>query len=145
MASRSKIAKRGAPEQEDAAELKLGDEFNDVGCLLNAEVQYLLARTSNGGPTVNDSAVYRKTWEHVQSYSSGTVEQTLTDVQNIRSILDRTEGLFKPFEIAQIGNLAPGSAEEAKALIPSLNRVDDEILQSILDELKVLRSYKGRA
>ena len=34
-------------------------------------------------------------------------------------ILERDAEMFKPFEVAQIANLSPGSSEEAKALIPS--------------------------
>lgn len=44
------------------------------------------------------------------------------------------------FEQAQLGSLGCGTAEEAKTLIPSLNsKIDDDALQSLLDQLERLR------
>ena len=48
-----------------------------------------------------------------------------------------------PFEVAQLGNLCPGDAQEAKALIPSLAMADREIDNSQLTELlEQLNSFK---
>lgn len=50
--------------------------------------------------------------------------------------------LLREFEMAQMGNLAPATAEEAKMLIPSLvGRIDDEELQKILDDLATIRRF----
>jgi len=47
------------------------------------------------------------------------------------------------FEMAQIGNLAPSTTEEAKQLIPSLNdRIEDDELQRILDDIITTRRYE---
>ncbi|KAJ3348791.1 hypothetical protein HDU91_006505, partial [Kappamyces sp. JEL0680] len=48
-------------------------------------------------------------------------------------------GHFSMFENAQLANLGCELAEEAKLLIPSLERLDDYELQSKLDEMKSLR------
>ena len=59
---------------------------------------------------------------------------------------------LREFEMAQIGNLAPATAEEAKMLIPRYihkkwlisslaGRVDDEELQKILDDLATIRRF----
>lgn len=48
-----------------------------------------------------------------------------------------------PFEVAQLGNLCPETAQEAKALIPSLAMPDREIDNSQLKELlEQLNSFK---
>ncbi|CED84050.1 RNA polymerase II, fourth largest subunit [Phaffia rhodozyma] len=133
MAPNTRIVKRGAQEPEDAAELKLGDEFNDAGCLLVSEVQVLLNQRDQSLESGN-SMVYTKTLAHVSQFS-----RPLEEVTTIRSILMREGDLFKPFEIAQIGNLLPKGAEEAKSLIPSLSKVDDDKLQGLLDELMVMK------
>ncbi len=59
-------------------------------------------------------------------------------------------GVLTPAESASLINLMPGTADEARALIPSLGAADDdrgtgvllgeEVLQEILDELQ---TYKG--
>lgn len=84
-------------------------------------------------------------------------------------ILTREKDLIKPFELAQLGNIMPDTADMAKSLIPScvslrgtpfvlarlklsltraralagrphrLSRLDDEKLQGLLDELAVTR------
>lgn len=54
------------------------------------------------------------------------------------------EGLAE-FEMAQLGNLGPETAEEAKALIPSLadGKKEEEELQRILDDLIASRRYQA--
>lgn len=47
------------------------------------------------------------------------------------------------FELAALGNLCPDGAEEAKALIPSLEgRFEDEELRQILDDITTKRSLQ---
>lgn len=47
------------------------------------------------------------------------------------------------FELAALGNLCPEVAEEAKALIPSLEgRFEDEELRQILDDIGTKRSLQ---
>lgn len=48
------------------------------------------------------------------------------------------------FEMAQLGNLCPESAEEARALIPSLNgKLDDDLLQKILEDMATARRLQA--
>lgn len=49
---------------------------------------------------------------------------------------------LKEFEVTQIANLAPAVSEEAKQLIPSLIRINDDDLQRLLDDLATLRKYE---
>ena len=53
------------------------------------------------------------------------------------------EGLAE-FEMAQLGNLGPETAEEARALIPSLveNKKEEDELQRLLDDLIAARRYR---
>jgi DNA-directed RNA polymerase II subunit RPB4 len=52
----------------------------------------------------------------------------------------KRKSLF-PFEIASMANLFPGSAEEARTLIPSLaDKLEDSEIQEILDDMKAYES-----
>ncbi|KAK4705339.1 DNA-directed RNA polymerase II subunit RPB4, partial [Phenoliferia sp. Uapishka_3] len=50
---------------------------------------------------------------------------------------------LKQFELAQLANLCPLEAEEAKALIPSLLEKDDDELQALLLEIASFRKFQG--
>ena len=48
------------------------------------------------------------------------------------------------FEMAQLGNLCPETAEEARALIPSLNgKLDDDLMQKILEDMSTARRLQS--
>ena len=53
------------------------------------------------------------------------------------------EGMAE-FEMAQLGNLCPDTADEAKTLIPSLNgKKEDDDLQRLLDDLAESRRFQS--
>ncbi|KAK1334929.1 hypothetical protein QTO34_004501 [Cnephaeus nilssonii] len=53
-----------------------------------------------------------------------------------------SEKKFHKFELACSANLCPETAEESKALIPSLEgRFEDEELQQVLDDIQTKRSF----
>ena len=58
--------------------------------------------------------------------------------------LEKHPGL-DPFEVAQLGNLCPKDAQEAKTLIPSLNMphrdFDNSALSELLEQLDSFRQY----
>lgn len=55
-----------------------------------------------------------------------------------------TEMALSEFEMAQLGNLCPETAEEARALIPSLvGKLDDDLLQRILDDMGTARRLQS--
>jgi len=75
----------------------------------------------------------------------------------------RRQSNLTQFETAQLGNLCPSTAEEAKSIIPrcagcavwkeelstetfpvygSLAKYDDDVLQPLLDELQSLRKFQ---
>lgn len=55
-----------------------------------------------------------------------------------------TDMSLSEFEMAQLGNLCPETAEEAKALVPSLSgKLDDDLLQKILDDMSTARRLQS--
>ena len=47
------------------------------------------------------------------------------------------------FELAALANLCPETAEEAKALVPSLEgRFEDDELQEVLNDIQTKRSFQ---
>ncbi|KAF8513415.1 HRDC-like protein [Hysterangium stoloniferum] len=133
-----RLRRRKDTEDEDAALLKLGPEFNNAGCLLISEVKYLLEhRDESKAPP--DTPVYNKTLEYVKTF---TRFQTSESAGAVRDILRREPALTQ-FETAQIANLCPVSAEEAKSCIPSLVKLDDDRLQALLDEIQTMRKFQN--
>ncbi|KAL8280875.1 hypothetical protein RQP46_006879 [Phenoliferia psychrophenolica] len=129
-------ARNKAQDDEDAAQLKLGPEFqNEEQTLTISEVKILLGRREN---VTTDNPVYKKTLDYVQAFSRFHEEET---VRNVRATLSDRE--LKPFELAQIANLCPLESDEAKALIPSLTEKDDDELQSLLNEIASYRKFQG--
>lgn len=63
------------------------------------------------------------------------------NVEAVERLLSARKELAK-FERAQLGSLCCDTAEEAKTLIPSLqDKITDEDLQSLLDEITKLMGY----
>ncbi|CAG7851674.1 SubName: Full=Uncharacterized protein {ECO:0000313/EMBL:CCA74453.1} [Serendipita indica DSM 11827] len=132
----TRLGRRTHLEEEDAATLKLGAEFNNAGCLLISEVKILL-KEKEGKPGV-DSPVFNKTVEYVNMFSKFSTEDT---IGLVRATLRRQANLTQ-FETAQLANLCPSTAEEAKSIIPSLAKYDDDELQPLLDELQSMRRFQ---
>ncbi|KAG8854582.1 RNA polymerase B [Tulasnella sp. 330] len=130
-------------EDEDAATLKLGSEFNNAGCLMISEVKTLLEfRAEKSGKIASETAVFKNTKSYVDTFSKFNDDTS----RSVREALTRhvDQGLTQ-FEIAQLANLIPASAEEAKNCIPSLIlKLDDDQLQEILDEIQAMHRSQTR-
>eukprot|EP01112_Ceratiomyxa_fruticulosa_P008617 TRINITY_DN2231_c0_g1_i1.p1 TRINITY_DN2231_c0_g1~~TRINITY_DN2231_c0_g1_i1.p1 ORF type:complete len:140 (+),score=16.79 TRINITY_DN2231_c0_g1_i1:226-645(+) len=126
----------GGVEEEDVSQLKLGPDFSKAQCLLNSEVAFLLQHRKDHEEGVQASPVFSKTQAYVDRFNRFKNKIALTEV---RAILGRNE--FEQYEIAALGNLLPESSEEAKALIPSLSRMNDEDLESLLNDLTTYQRY----
>jgi len=133
--SAPRLHRRANLDEEDASVLKLGQEFNNAGCLLISEVKYLLENRDKDAP---DTTVYNKALEYVRQFAKFT---TTDSASAVRETL-RREPLLTQFETAQIANLCPAEAEEAKSIIPSLVKIDDDRLQSLLDEIQTMRKFQ---
>lgn len=135
-------------EEEDASELRLGEEFVRAKCLMNAEVQQVLQRKYEqlqqlggnelgGGGGSNDAAQVSQVFEKALQYVKRVSRyQNPTAVRQVREKLTRNQ--LHEFELCVIGNLCPDTVEEAKALVPSLTkhgRMDDDAIEAMLADL----------
>lgn len=147
-------------EQEDAADLKFGDDFLDGKAkpLFNAEVFFLLEAQKETEQEDEDmmdrssSEMFQKTLMYCQKFSNFKTKDAARDV---RRALENKQ-LFRDWEIACLANLCPDQWEEARYLIRSLDgrtelpgkgivrdKLDDSLLQDILDEINVLKSFQA--
>lgn len=121
--------------EEDASKLQFGDDFANCPCLMTAETLILLQFQKHAFPTDSSSSqeksfssLFHRTLRYATDCSRYSNQETIREVRSGMS----DSGLVE-YEMAQIGNLGPETAEEAKCLIPSLCRISDAQLQSILD------------
>lgn len=130
--------------EEDANRLEFGAEFNDVPCLLTSEVFVLLENQRlQKLSTISDSSqadrlftnTFNKTFKYCQTFNRYKNKEMIREVRSCMGN-DLCE-----YEMAQLANLCPESAEEAKVLVPSLARILDERLQEILDQLQNTRKF----
>ncbi|CAL8092486.1 unnamed protein product [Calicophoron daubneyi] len=129
----------------DASELKFPKEFENSDTLMLAEVKLLLEhrKEQNEMATVHElelSPVFTKTLNYATQLSKFNNRET---IESVRSLLSQKR--FHAFELSALANLLPDTAEEAKALIPSLDssRFTDEELQQLLDEIQSKRSFQS--
>ena len=116
-------------QDEDAAQLILGPQFQNEHCLLHAEVRILLEKLKQNtesatttAPTAASidrhnisSAAFTKTLSQMEHISKFMNAETVKEARKLLHEHDQLE----PFEIAQLANLLPVTPEEAKTLIPS--------------------------
>lgn len=123
-------------EEEDAALLKFPKEFKDAETLIIAEVLKILENRkeqsdkADSGQKLNE--VFVKTLEHCKTFNR--LGENKEKIHAVRRML-QNKNLHK-FELAQLANLCPDSAEEARTFIPSLeNTNQDEELTEILNAM----------
>ncbi|XP_078521710.1 DNA-directed RNA polymerase II subunit RPB4 isoform X3 [Lissotriton helveticus] len=134
------------PRYPSHALCEMGDltqtEFENAETLLNSEVHMLLEHRKQQNESAEDeqelSEVFMKTLNYTARFSRFKNRETIASV---RSLLLQKK--LHKFELACLANLCPETAEEAKALIPSLEgRFEDEELQQILDDIQTKRSFQ---
>nr|XP_055057086.1 DNA-directed RNA polymerase II subunit RPB4 isoform X2 [Misgurnus anguillicaudatus] len=128
--------------EEDASQLMFPKEFENAETLLNSEVHMLLEHRKQQNESAEDeqelSEVFMKTLNYTARFSRFKNRETIASV---RSLLLQKK--LHKFELASLANLCPEAAEEAKALIPSVEgRFEDEELQQILDDIQTKRSFQ---
>ncbi|CAK9195543.1 hypothetical protein BDL97_10G102500 [Sphagnum fallax] len=133
-------------EEEDASELKLGDDFVKAKCLMNAEVALVLQRKYeqlqqlSEDPVSQISQVFEKSLQYVKRFSR---YQNPEAVKQVREVLTRNK--LHEFEVCVIGNLCPETVEEAKAVVPSIakkGRLDDERIETMLTDLATIKKFE---
>uniref|UniRef100_A0A673SX33 DNA-directed RNA polymerase II subunit RPB4 n=1 Tax=Suricata suricatta TaxID=37032 RepID=A0A673SX33_SURSU len=133
---------RAGDVEEDASQLIFPKEFETAETLLNSEVHMLLEHRKQQNESAEDeqelSEVFMKTLNYTARFSRFKNRETIASV---RSLLLQKK--LHKFELACLANLCPETAEESKALIPSLEgRFEDEELQQILDDIQTKRSFQ---
>ncbi|GMR35612.1 hypothetical protein PMAYCL1PPCAC_05807, partial [Pristionchus mayeri] len=133
------------PVEEDASELKFPKEFESNACdaLLTSEVFLLLEhrrQQSEQKEEIEDlSEVFVKTLNYARRLSRFKNRET---IRAVRAVFAAKNNIHK-FEVAQIANLCPETAEEAKALIPSLeSKIEDDELEEILKDLHSKKTFQ---
>ncbi|KAL9111299.1 MAG: hypothetical protein Q9227_004176 [Pyrenula ochraceoflavens] len=125
-----------AQDTEASATLKLGD-FQDTATLSLSEARMIIDRVVEtrtqqaqaSGQRFQETETLAKTRDYLEAYAKFKQSDNVLAAE--RLILNYGANLAF-FERSQI--------EEAKVLIPSLqNKISDQDLQSLLDELKLLR------
>ncbi|GAK66629.1 DNA-directed RNA polymerase II subunit D [Moesziomyces antarcticus] len=165
MATQHEVGRRhrGMIEDEDAAIGKLGEEFDDAGCLLISEVELVFSQPDalgDGAAGRDDvaTAVFSKTKDYVSEFSRYKDPNTIREIREL--LLKHAKLDDKPvdedgneidapdtglqltqFEMAQLANLCITEVDEAKALIPTLATRDDALLDSLLQELDNIRRF----
>ncbi|GAA5907426.1 DNA-directed RNA polymerase II subunit RPB4 [Sporobolomyces salmoneus] len=135
----SRITSRVKPEDEDASQLKFGPEFEQRSVqektLTISEVKVILDTIDQEKQP--DNAVFKKTQDYVDTFARFPNPEVADAVRT-----SLPEEQLKFYEIAQLINLCPADAEEAKALIPSI-KLDDEVLQGYLNDLAMIRKNQA--
>jgi DNA-directed RNA polymerase II subunit RPB4 len=113
------------------------DDLGDVKYLFNSEVSLLLSELNEkrGRTETSEISNVLKHCSRVSKFHS------LDMIVHIRKMLE-TIGI-SGFEMTQIVNLCPETAEEAQTLIPTLgNKINPENLQDLLDQLSNTRRFQ---
>ncbi|KAJ1450011.1 HRDC-like protein [Pelagophyceae sp. CCMP2097] len=132
-------------EDEDASELRFGPEFpDDPECLSDKEVASFLHQRAQGN-TREMKPHLRKAYDYARrSVGSKDMASVTDSAVSLRQALSELEfsaadgtvvQKLQRFEIASLANLMNKDSEpdEAKALLHSLHRFNDEQLTEMLD------------
>ncbi|KAK5071822.1 RNA polymerase B [Lithohypha guttulata] len=139
---------------EAGRDLKLG-EFADDPTLNLSEARIILekslearnkrAREKNPNsdrPAWKDTETLSKTRDYLEIFA---YFKEMADAETAERLINQFSGGMERFEKSQLGSLVPGSADEARALIPSLEKkvddglVDAEDLENLCRELDKIK------
>jgi len=124
---------------EDIENLKLGKDFNNASTLSIAEIDLILQVKTNES-SYKTNPIFEKTYDYVKRFNQFSKKE---EVMQIRSVFENSK--LTDFECSALWNLCPENVEEAKALIPSLKRLEnDEELQTLLNDLASYRTNKAQ-
>ncbi|XP_047076204.1 DNA-directed RNA polymerase II subunit 4-like [Lolium rigidum] len=135
-------------EEENAAELKIGEEFLKAKCLMNCEVAIILEHKyeqlqhmSSDGGADQVSQVFEKSQGYVKRFSR---YKNPDAVRQVRETLSRYS--LHEFELCTLGNLCPDTADEARALVPSLvpggRFQGDDRIDKMLNDLSLIKKFE---
>ncbi|KAJ7631382.1 hypothetical protein DFH06DRAFT_1005129 [Mycena polygramma] len=82
-----------------------------------------------------------KTLESVKTFTKFNMTDSASTVHEFTL---RREPALTQFETAQIANLCPATADEAKSVIPSLVKInDDRRLEALFRDIQTMRKYQS--
>lgn len=112
-----------AEEEENIVEGKLGLIFSEAEPFSNTAALNILSQVfqARNMDVVNAPERVRKTWDYLKQFN---VQGNAANATALQGALQATP--LNDFERACVSNLNPHSAEEAKALLPSLDRLANE-------------------
>ncbi|KAG6436441.1 hypothetical protein SASPL_101340 [Salvia splendens] len=142
-----------AEEEENAAELKIPDEFLKAKCLMNCEVSLILEHKYEqlqqmaDDPMNQMSQVFEKSLQYVKRFSR---------YKNPDAVRQVREYQLAEFELCVLGNLCPETVEEAIAMVPSIKvpiisiaalytrgrAHDDEAIEKMLNDLSLIKKFE---
>ncbi|KAM7514267.1 hypothetical protein LguiA_003850 [Lonicera macranthoides] len=159
-------------EEENAAELKIGDEFLKAKCLMNCEVALILEhkyeqlQQMSEDPMNQVSQVFEKSLQYVKRFSRYKNPDAVRQVREYPPLICIASSLIwkmvSKFEIVTIyqslvldedlatlcvlGNLCPETVEEAIAMVPSIKSRgrghDDEAIEKMLNDLSLIKKFE---
>eukprot|EP00884_Botryococcus_braunii_P019760 jgi/Botrbrau1/6468/Bobra.0034s0042.1 len=116
-------------------------EFRDAEVLTMSEahilLSHLLERLKEQDPTSQPPAMLQKTVTYVKRFTPTSSQATSNEIRKLLA----NYGL-NSFELGSVGTLMPGSVEEARALVQTLDdpeRFTDEELGLLLEDLEKLK------
>ncbi|ETI26237.1 hypothetical protein A1O7_07093 [Cladophialophora yegresii CBS 114405] len=144
-AAPSRVAPTATSDLEAGAVLKLGEFANEVTLNLS-EARIVLLKTldtrQKNNTVVNPTENLEKTKDYLEIFA---VFKNLAEAQEVEGIINGYAPSLERFEKSQLGSLVPTCADEAKALIPSLEKkvedgiVGEEEIEGICRELQRLK------
>ncbi|KAL0648299.1 hypothetical protein Bca4012_046590 [Brassica carinata] len=126
-------------EEENAAELKIGDAENLRSWRLRIErINIFSVRNLY---MFCPCRVFEKSLQYVKRFSR---YKNPDAVRQVREILSRHQ--LTEFELCVLGNLCPETAEEAVAMVPSLKTKgrahSDEAIEKMLNDLSLVKRFE---
>jgi DNA-directed RNA polymerase II subunit RPB4 len=144
-AAPSRNAPRAIQDLEAGATLDLGEFANETSLNLS-EARIVLLKTlqtrEKNGKQIESTESTEKTKDYLEIFA---VFKDLAEAQQVEGIINSYGNNLERFEKSQLGSLVPTCADEAKALIPSLEKkvedgsLTDDELDGICRELQRLK------
>jgi DNA-directed RNA polymerase II subunit RPB4 len=144
-AAPSRVAPTTTSDLEAGPVLRLG-EYADEPTLNLSEARIILLKTlqtrEQRGGGLDETETTQKTRDYLEIFA---VFKDLAEAQQVEGIINSYGSNLERFEKSQLGSLVPTCADEAKALIPSLERkveegtVGEDELDGICRELQRLK------
>ena len=144
-AAPSRVAPTATSDLEAGAVLKLGEFQNEITLNLSEArivLQKSLEQRVKEQKHIEETEVLLKTKDYLEIFA---VFKDLAEAQQVEGIVNAFGENLEKFEKSQLGSLVPTCSDEAKALIPSLEKkVEDGIvaeddLEGICRELQRLK------